>query len=100
MYDKGGYVVLAFVGIIFSILSRLIDVYMFIIVIYVLMSWFPNAYQTKLGQWLGRISEPYLNIFYRIIPPIAGLSFAPLVALLVLSMAQYGLGALYNIIVF
>ncbi|WP_083485661.1 YggT family protein [Loigolactobacillus rennini] len=76
---------------IFYLLTRLIDIYMFIIVIYVLMSWFPNAYQTKLGQLMARICEPYLNIFSRIIPPIAGLSFAPLVALLVLGMAQYGL---------
>ncbi|MFC6171753.1 YggT family protein [Loigolactobacillus jiayinensis] len=88
------------VNVIFNIINRLIDIYMFIIVIYVLLSWFPNAYQTKLGRLLGRISEPYLNIFYRFVPPIAGLSFAPLVALIVLSMAQYGLGALYNIIFF
>ncbi|MFD0897929.1 YggT family protein [Loigolactobacillus binensis] len=89
---------LTVVSTIFYILNRLIDLYMFVLVIYVLMSWFPNAYQTKLGQLLGRLSEPYLNIFYRLIPPIAGLSFAPMVAILVLGMAQYGLAFLAQLI--
>ncbi|MFD1319483.1 YggT family protein [Loigolactobacillus zhaoyuanensis] len=89
---------LALVSGIFYLLNRLIDIYMFILVIYVLMSWFPNAYQTKLGQLLGRLSEPYLNIFYRFVPPIAGLSFAPMIALLVLGMAQYGVAALAQLI--
>ncbi len=27
------------------------------------MSWFPGAYQSKFGQLLGRICEPFLDLF-------------------------------------
>ncbi len=77
----------------FSILSRLIQLYMLLIFVFVLMSWFPGAYQTKLGQWLAKICVPYLKIF-QFIPPIFGLDFSPILAIVVLEMAQYGVAAL------
>ena len=78
---------------IFTILSKLIQLYMLLIFVFVLMSWFPGAYQTKLGQWLIKLCMPYLKIF-RFIPPFFGLDFSPIVAILLLEMAQYGLAAL------
>ncbi|KRN82051.1 hypothetical protein IV87_GL000550 [Pediococcus ethanolidurans] len=66
---------------------------MLLIFVFVLMSWFPGAYQTKLGQWLAKICVPYLQVF-RFIPPIFGLDFSPIVAILVLEMAQYGVAVL------
>lgn len=78
---------------IFTILSKLIQLYMLLIFVFVLMSWFPGAYQTKLGQWLIKLCMPYLKIF-RFIPPFFGLDFSPIVAILVLEMAQYGIAAL------
>ncbi len=78
---------------IFTILSKLIQLYMLLIFVFVLMSWFPGAYQTKLGQWLIKLCMPYLKIF-RFIPPFFGLDFSPIVAILLLEMAQYGIAAL------
>lgn len=78
---------------IFTILSKLIQLYMLLIFVFVLMSWFPGAYQTKLGQWLIKLCMPYLKIF-RFIPPFLGLDFSPIVAILLLEMAQYGIAAL------
>lgn len=78
---------------IFTILSKLIQLYMLLIFVFVLMSWFPGAYQTKLGQWLIKLCMPYLKIF-QFIPPLFGLDFSPIVAILVLEMAQYGIAAL------
>ncbi|AVL01075.1 YggT family protein [Pediococcus inopinatus] len=66
---------------------------MLLIFVFVLMSWFPGAYQTKLGQWLIKLCMPYLKIF-RFIPPFFGLDFSPIVAILLLEMAQYGIAAL------
>ncbi|KRL38699.1 hypothetical protein FD20_GL001417 [Liquorilactobacillus uvarum DSM 19971] len=57
---------------------------------FVLMSWFPGAYQTKLGQFLGRICQPYLGFFERFIPPFGGISFSPIVALIALQFIKYG----------
>ncbi|AMV59844.1 YggT family protein [Pediococcus damnosus] len=78
---------------ILSILSKLIQLYMLLIFVFVLMSWFPGAYQTKLGQWLAKMCLPYLKLF-QFIPTFLGLDFSPVVAILVLEMAQYGLVAL------
>ncbi|KRM86134.1 hypothetical protein FC41_GL000327 [Lactobacillus hominis DSM 23910 = CRBIP 24.179] len=44
----------------------------------------PRLLNSAIGRILAKIVEPYLGWFERIIPPIAGISFAPVVALLVL----------------
>ncbi|WP_027107358.1 YggT family protein [Ligilactobacillus ceti] len=72
------------------IVSQLFRAYTIALVIYVLMSWFPGAYQTKLGEFLGKIINPYLDLF-NFIPPIANISFAPLVAIFALQFIQRGL---------
>ncbi|KRL01413.1 YggT family protein [Liquorilactobacillus capillatus] len=75
---------------IITIFDRLFELYSLAIVAFVLMSWFPGAYQTKLGQFLGRICQPYLGFFDRFIPPIGGISFSPIVALVALQFIKYG----------
>ncbi|WP_297819338.1 YggT family protein [uncultured Lactobacillus sp.] len=70
--------------VIYQILNTIIYVYSFLIVIYTLLTWVPRLLNTTIGHWLAKIVEPYLGWFERIIPPIAGISFAPVVALLVL----------------
>ncbi|MFB9769427.1 YggT family protein [Lactiplantibacillus modestisalitolerans] len=74
-----------------TIISRLFQLYQLAIVVYILMSWFPGAYNTGIGRFLGRICEPFLSVFRRFIPTIAGLDFSPIIALLVLQFAETGL---------
>ena len=62
-------------------------VYEFLIVAYCLLSWFPGAYESKIGQLLIKLCQPYLDLF-DFIPPIAGISFSPIVALIVLELAE------------
>ncbi|AFT81974.1 YggT family protein [Leuconostoc carnosum] len=79
---------------ILSWILRIARYYEYAIVIYVLMSWLPGAQQSKLGQWLGRIVLPYLNLF-RVIPPIGGMiDISPIIAILVLNFAVSGLSHL------
>ena len=73
-----------------SIIQGLFQLYSLAILIFVLMSWFPGAYETKLGEFLARICEPYLSLF-NFIPPIFGISFAPWVALIALEFIENGL---------
>jgi YggT family protein len=75
-------------------LSRLImsisEIYSFVIVIYVLFSWFPmrSGALADIYAALGKICDPYLNLFKRLIPPIGGMvDITPIIALLVL---QFG----------
>ncbi|ULQ49760.1 YggT family protein [Liquorilactobacillus nagelii] len=76
---------------ILTIINRLFELYSLALVIYVLMSWFPNAQQSRFGQLLGHFCQPYLDFFDRFIPPIGGISFSPIVALIALQFIQNGL---------
>lgn len=78
-------------GLVFDILSQLIRIYSFALIIYILMSWFPNARDTSIGQFLAKICEPYLEPFRRIIPPIGMIDISPLAAFFVLNLAARGL---------
>jgi YggT family protein len=81
-----------------SFLTTLIDIYSYALIVYILMSWFPNARDTKIGQMLAAICEPYLEPFRRIIPPIGMIDVSPIVALFVLNFASRGLYALFNML--
>lgn len=73
-----------------SLIIKLADLYSMIIVVYVLLSWFPmnNGVLADIYRVLGRVCDPYLNLFKKVIPPIGGMvDISPVIALLVL---QFG----------
>ncbi|MFP5111202.1 YggT family protein [Bacillaceae bacterium C204] len=76
---------------IFVILGKVIYYYSWALIIYILMSWFPNARESSIGQFLAKICEPYLEPFRRIIPSIGMMDISPIVAFLVLNLATMGL---------
>ena len=85
---------------ILRIIAQILYIYSILIVIYTLLTWIPRTLQTKAGQLLAKIVEPCLSWFQRIIPPIAGISFAPIVALLVIYLINnYVLMWIANILV-
>ncbi|OAB30325.1 hypothetical protein PMSD_20310 [Paenibacillus macquariensis subsp. defensor] len=68
------------------------EIYFYMIVIYVLMSWLPNLRENFIGELLTKLVEPYLSVFRRFIPPIMGmLDISPIIALFVLQFVQSGL---------
>ena len=60
---------------IMGILIRLVDVYTMLIFVYVLMSWIPvkKGWIEDIDRVLGKICDPYLNLFRKFIPPIGGM---------------------------
>ncbi|WP_445488387.1 YggT family protein [Niallia sp. 03133] len=82
--------------ILFSIIIKLITYYSYALVIFILMSWIPNARDTAFGGILARICEPYLEQFRRFIPPIGMIDISPIVALFVLQLARSGVIQLYS----
>jgi YggT family protein len=74
-----------------SILAQLISLYQWALIIYIFMSWFPNARETAIGQFLARICEPFLEPFRKIVPSIGMIDISPIVAFLVLRFAVSGL---------
>lgn len=68
----------------------LADVYSMILFVYVLMSWIPqkSGIVGDIDTILGKLCDPYLDLFRRFIPPIGGMvDVSPIVALLVLQFA-------------
>ncbi|EGF14495.1 YggT family protein [Streptococcus sanguinis] len=67
-------------------ISNLFDLYSIALIVYALLSWFPGAYQTKFGEFLTQIVEPYLKLFRRLPLQFAGLDFTVWVAILALNL--------------
>jgi len=84
---------------IYNLLQTAFQVYMYALIIYILMSWFPGARESTFGEFLGRICEPYLEQFRRFIPPLGMIDISPLIAIVVLQFAVYnGLPVLFQLI--
>lgn len=74
------------------------NIYFFMIIVYILLSWLPNAQSSAIGQWIAKLVEPYLSIFRRFIPPIGGvIDLSPIVAIFCLYLIKSGL---YSVIGF
>lgn len=82
----------------FNLLNQLVFIYTIALIIYIFMSWFPGARESSFGRVLGRICEPYLDMFRRIIPPLGMIDISPIVAIFVLRYAVYGLQALFGML--
>jgi YggT family protein len=76
--------------------SALFLVYLALIFIRVLLSWIPripyNVYLRAVIRFVEETTDPYLNVFRRVIPPLGGGGFAldlsPMVGIIVLLIVQ------------
>ena len=71
--------------------SVFIDVYILMIFAYILTSWIRLPYSpwlNRVQRFLYDVSEPYLRLFRRVIPPFGPLDISPVVAVLVLVIVQ------------
>ncbi|WP_188893021.1 YggT family protein [Paenibacillus radicis (ex Gao et al. 2016)] len=76
------------------------QIYWFLIIAYVLLSWLPNARESFIGQMLGKVVEPYLGIFRKFIPPIGGmLDISPIVAIFALRFIAMGVVAVIEFLI-
>ena len=76
---------------IIALISKAITIYTYVLVIYALLSWFPGAYDSKIGQFIIRISRPYLSMFDRLNLSVGPIDFTIIVAIFVLQLAGQGL---------
>lgn len=83
--------------VIFYIIMKFIQFYSIALLVYILMSWFPGARESQFGYFLGKVCEPYLEPFRKIIPPIGMIDISPIVALLVLNyLIPRGLAEIFS----
>lgn len=72
-----------------SFFATLIYFYSILIVLRIFMSWLPNIdWDKQPVKFVRIITDAYLDIFRRFVPPLGGLDFSPIIALLVLSFVQ------------
>ncbi|CJJ26942.1 YggT family protein [Streptococcus pneumoniae] len=58
-----------------------VDIYSLILVAFVVMSWFPGAYESSLGRWIVALVKPVLAPLQRLPLQIAGLDLSVWVAI-------------------
>jgi YggT family protein len=82
------------IAILLSVLSRTLEIYSLILLVRVLLSWFPNMdWSNPLLSTVSSITDPYLNAFRGLIPPIGGLDLSAILAFLALNLGQQLLGS-------
>ncbi len=59
-----------------------------LIVVRVIMSWVRPEPTGPLGRFLFDVTDPLLKPFQKILPPLAGLDFSPILALVVIQILQ------------
>lgn len=76
------------------ILTQLIEVYSWLIIVSAILSWVPNisggqnSLVADISEVLHIITDPYLSLFRKFMPPLGGIDFSPVVALLVLQIIK------------
>ncbi|MBD2362945.1 MULTISPECIES: YggT family protein [unclassified Anabaena] len=68
-------------------LVTFLTVYSYLLIIRVLLTWFPqiNWYNQPFAA-LSQVTDPYLNLFRSIIPPLGGMDFSPILAFVALNL--------------
>ena len=76
------------IGLLATTLSTFLQIYVALMIIRVLLSWFPNInWYDPPFSILSQLTDPYLNLFRSIIPPLGWIDFSPMIAFFVL---QFG----------
>ena len=69
--------------------SVFFEVYILLILAYVLTSWIRMPYALhRVQRFLDDVCEPYIRLFRRILPSIGPLDLSPIVAVITLVLAQ------------
>jgi YggT family protein len=89
------------VGFLMDAVGMIVRLYYFALIGRILLSWLPQLQDNKFAQFLHKITEPYLAIFRRFIPPLGMIDISPIVAFFVYSwLSQFLLSGLYSVLSF
>ena len=71
-------------------LVTVITIYMYMLLIRVLLSWFPNINWLAVPfSILSQLTDPFLKVFRSVIPPLGGtLDISPMLAILLLQLLR------------
>ena len=73
----------------FLLLARIIEIYTFVLLIRILMSWIPNLDRSNaIVQMLVQVTDPVLEPARRLIPPLGMIDISPIVVFIALSIIR------------
>ena len=72
-----------------QVLAKTLSIYTLVLLVRVLLSWFPNLdWGNPVLSTVSSITDPYLNAFRGLIPPLGGLDLSAIVAFIALQLVQ------------
>lgn len=71
-----------------SLLIQAIEIYSYMLLIWVIGSWFPQLHNSKFYRFIDKAVDPYTRIFRGLIPSIGGFDFSVIVAFMALNILQ------------
>ena len=76
-------------SLIFASLYKFLEIYGYLLIARILLSWFQTAeWANQMVSFLSPITDPYLNIFRSIIPPLGGIDISAILAIVLLQIIQ------------
>jgi YggT family protein len=72
-----------------QVLAQTLSIYTLVLLVRVLLNWFPNLnWSNPVLSTVSSITDPYLNAFRGLIPPLGGLDLSAIVAFIALQLVQ------------
>ncbi len=79
-----------------TIIEIIFSVYTIMLLVRVLGSWFPRLSQSRFMHFISFYTDPYLNLFRRLIPPFGMIDLSPMFAFIALQVIQWILLAIFS----
>ena len=77
------------IALLLASIGNFLNIYGYILIVRILLSWFQGAeWAFNIISFLSPITDPYLNIFRSIIPPLGGIDLSAILAILALQLVQ------------
>jgi YggT family protein len=68
-------------------LKQFIEIYTVILIIRILLTWFPTVnWSSQPFAALSQLTDPYLNLFRSLLPPLGGFDLSPMLAIFLLQI--------------
>jgi len=72
-----------------KIVNNIFYFYFILIILRIFLTWIPSIdWNQQPIKSIREVTDMYLNIFRRFIPPVGGLDFSPIIAIIVLQLLQ------------
>lgn len=75
--------------ILITIIEKVFLVFKLMLLARIVGSWIPELQSSKFMQFVSFYTDPYLNLFRRLIPPLGMIDFSPIIAFLALGFIEY-----------